>query len=67
MTYVNTILLLLVAILGVVVAVLLIQRARQSRDTQGIRESEARLRLMVDGSPVMMWTCLLYTSPSPRD
>jgi PAS domain S-box-containing protein len=55
-TYVNTILLLLVAILGVVVAVLLIQRARQSRDTQGIRESEARLRLMVDGSPVMMWT-----------
>ena len=56
MTYVNTILLLLVAILGVVVAVLLIQRARQSRDTQGIRESEARLRLMVDGSPVMMWT-----------
>jgi PAS domain S-box-containing protein len=47
---------LIVALQTALIAGLVIQRARQRRMEQALRESEERFRLMANGAPVMVWT-----------
>jgi PAS domain S-box-containing protein len=46
----------IVALQTALIAGLVIQRARQRRMEQALRESEERFRLMANGVPVMVWT-----------
>jgi PAS domain S-box-containing protein len=57
-------LLIVVGIQAAAIAALLFQRARRTRAERALRESEERLRDMVDRSPAMLWTVRPDTTPT---
>ena len=56
MTFTVPILLGALAILGLAIAGLLVQRTRRSRTERALREDNERLRLIVEETPAMVWT-----------
>jgi PAS domain S-box-containing protein len=46
----------LIAVEGLLIAVLLVSRANRRRSEGALRESEARFRLMADAAPILIWT-----------
>jgi PAS domain S-box-containing protein len=48
---------LLLVVQGMLIAVLLWQRARNRKADLGLRESEKRLRLLADTTPALIWMC----------
>jgi PAS domain S-box-containing protein len=53
---------ILLAFTSVVIVALLVHRRRHARIERGVREHEARFRLMVDHAPVMIWTARADTT-----
>jgi len=59
-----TALLILLAIQAAAIVALLIQRTRRARAEQAVRESEERLRHVLDRSPAMLWTVRPDATPA---
>ena len=56
MTHVIGALLIVVGIQAAAIVALLIERARRARAERALRESEERVRFILDSSPAMIWT-----------
>ncbi len=64
MAYAVLVLLLVAAIQTAAIVALLVQRSRGVRAERALRESEERLRLVMDRSPAMLWTIRAYPTPA---
>jgi PAS domain S-box-containing protein len=64
MAYAVLALALVAAIQAAAVVALLVQRSRRARAERALRESEERLRLVLDRSPAMLWTIQPDTTPT---
>ncbi len=64
MTSIIAFLLIVVVVLAAAIVALLVERTRRLSSDQAIRESEERLRQMVDRSPAMLWTVRPDTTPT---
>ena len=64
MTFLIGAFLTVVAIQATAIAVLLVRTARRGRAERAVRESEERLRLVLDRSPAMLWTVRPDATPT---